>query len=71
MSIPCPRDNLPYFDHDTWQDVYLFILQLIQIPLIDIGRTPVIKRKDFLGNSLFWLGLYAGFPLLSVAYVLY
>ncbi|KDR80713.1 hypothetical protein GALMADRAFT_241124 [Galerina marginata CBS 339.88] len=51
--------------------MYLFILQLIQIPLIVLGRTPAIKRNKLLGNVVFWLGLYAGFPLLCVAYVAY
>ncbi|TRM65574.1 MBOAT, membrane-bound O-acyltransferase family-domain-containing protein [Schizophyllum amplum] len=51
--------------------MYLFALQLIQIPLIAIGRHPVIKRNKLLGNINFWLGLYAGFPLLCVAYCAY
>jgi len=51
--------------------MYLFTLQLIQIPLILIGRMPAIKRNKLMGNILFWLGLYAGFPLLCVAYVCY
>jgi len=51
--------------------MYLFVLQLIQIPLIAVGRTPMIKRNKLVGNCVFWLGLYAGFPLLCVAYVLY
>ncbi|KAH9014186.1 MBOAT, membrane-bound O-acyltransferase family-domain-containing protein [Lactarius deliciosus] len=51
--------------------MYLFTMQLIQIPLIAVGRTPAIKRNKSLGNVVFWLGLYAGFPLLCVAYVLY
>ncbi|KAI9451689.1 MBOAT, membrane-bound O-acyltransferase family-domain-containing protein [Lactarius psammicola] len=51
--------------------MYLFTMQLIQIPLIAVGRTPAIKRNNRLGNMVFWLGLYAGFPLLCVAYVLY
>ncbi|KAN0121276.1 MBOAT domain containing protein [Russula decolorans] len=51
--------------------MYLFTLQLIQIPLIAVGRTSVIKRSSYLGNVVFWLGLYAGFPMLCVAYVLY
>jgi sterol O-acyltransferase len=49
--------------------MYLFILQLIQIPMILVGRLPAIKRNQTLGNIVFWLGLYAGFPLLCVAYV--
>ncbi|TFK48536.1 MBOAT-domain-containing protein [Heliocybe sulcata] len=51
--------------------MYLFTLQLIQIPLIYVGRLPVIKRNKLLGNIVFWLGLYAGFPLLCVGYVTY
>jgi len=51
--------------------MYLFLLQLIQIPLIAVSRTPVIKRNKLMGNVVFWVGLYAGFPLLCVAYVAY
>ncbi|KAJ3928550.1 MAG: MBOAT, membrane-bound O-acyltransferase family-domain-containing protein [Lentinula lateritia] len=50
---------------------YLFALQLIQIPLIALNSVPFIKRSKLLGNLMFWLGLYAGFPLLCVAYVAY
>ncbi|KAF8915988.1 MBOAT, membrane-bound O-acyltransferase family-domain-containing protein [Mucidula mucida] len=51
--------------------MYLFLMQLIQIPLIAISRTPFIRDNKLLGNVVFWLGLYAGFPLLCVAYVAY
>ncbi|KAL6304532.1 MBOAT, membrane-bound O-acyltransferase family-domain-containing protein [Sparassis latifolia] len=51
--------------------MYLFVLQIIQLPLIAIGRIPAIKRNKLLGNIVFWLGLYAGLPLLCVAYVAY
>ncbi|KAI0272515.1 MBOAT, membrane-bound O-acyltransferase family-domain-containing protein [Gloeopeniophorella convolvens] len=51
--------------------MYLFTMQLIQIPLIAMGRIPAIKRNKLMGNIVFWLGLYAGFPLLCVAYVFY
>ncbi|KAI0339433.1 MBOAT-domain-containing protein [Trametopsis cervina] len=51
--------------------MYLFTMQLAQIPLIAIGRMPVIKQNKLLGNLVFWLGLYAGFPLLCVAYCAY
>ncbi|KAJ7224178.1 MBOAT, membrane-bound O-acyltransferase family-domain-containing protein [Mycena pura] len=50
---------------------YLFFLQIFQIPLIMLSRMPVIKRNKLLGNVVFWLGLYAGFPLLCVGYVAY
>lgn len=51
--------------------MYLFLMQLAQIPMILVGRLPAIKRNKTLGNVVFWLGLYAGFPLLCVAYVAY
>ncbi|KIJ55369.1 hypothetical protein M422DRAFT_23961 [Sphaerobolus stellatus SS14] len=50
---------------------YLFALQMAQIPLIAIGRIPAIKRNKILGNIVFWIGLYSGFPLLCVAYCAY
>ncbi|OJT14479.1 hypothetical protein TRAPUB_8979 [Trametes pubescens] len=50
---------------------YLFGLQIAQIPLIAIGRIPAIRRNKLLGNVFFWVGLYAGFPLLCVAYCAY
>lgn len=51
--------------------LYLFLMQLCQIPLILVSRLPVIKQNRLLGNVVFWVGLYAGFPLLCVAYVAY
>lgn len=49
--------------------MYLFILQLVQIPMILVSRIPIVKRNKLLGNLAFWAGLYTGFPLLCVAYV--
>lgn len=51
--------------------MYLFMSQLIQIPLIAIGRTPVIRRNKILGNVFFWISLFSGFPLLCVLYVVH
>ncbi|KAL9713547.1 Sterol O-acyltransferase 2 (Sterol-ester synthase 2) [Leucoagaricus gongylophorus] len=51
--------------------LYLFIMQLVQVFLILLSRHPIIKRNKLMGNVVFWLGLYAGFPLLCVAYVAY
>ncbi|KAI0642138.1 MBOAT-domain-containing protein [Trametes meyenii] len=50
---------------------YLFAMQIAQIPLIAIGRIPAIRRNKLMGNIVFWIGLYAGFPLLCVAYCAY
>jgi len=51
--------------------MYLFMAQLIQIPLIAIGRIPSIRRNKILGNIFFWVSLFSGFPLLCVLYVVY
>lgn len=51
--------------------MYLFTMQLAQIPLIAVGRMPIIKKNKLFGNIVFWVGLYAGFPLLCVAYCAY
>jgi sterol O-acyltransferase len=36
-----------------------------------VGRLPAIRRHKILGNIVFWVGLYAGLPLLCVGYVAY
>lgn len=61
-------------------------MQMAQIPLIALGRMPVIRRNKILvrlhrvprawltsaqGNVVFWIGLFAGFPLLCVGYCTY
>ncbi|KZV68234.1 MBOAT-domain-containing protein [Peniophora sp. CONT] len=51
--------------------MYLFTLQLAQIPMIAVGRIPAVRRNKLAGNLFFWIGLFAGFPLLCVAYVTY
>ncbi|KAF8347868.1 MBOAT, membrane-bound O-acyltransferase family-domain-containing protein [Amanita rubescens] len=48
-----------------------FLHGIVQIPMIALSRIPAIKRNRLMGNIVFWLGLYAGFPLLCVAYVAY
>jgi sterol O-acyltransferase len=71
FTLPSLTLRMPRLLTTKYGRMYLFAMQLIQIPLIAVGRTSVIKRNNLLGNSVFWLGLYAGFPLLCVAYVLY
>jgi len=46
---------------------WLFIFQMTQLPLIFIGRHPLIKGQR-LGNFIFWIGMLIGPPLLSVLY---
>jgi len=38
--------------------------QMIQLPMIAVGRLPVMKRNRTLGNLFFWIGLMMGFPFL-------
>jgi len=51
--------------------MYLFLMQMVQIPLIALGRVPWIRRNKMLGNVIFWVGLMTGLPLLCVAYCAY
>lgn len=39
-------------------------LQMVQLPMMFIGKLPIVKRNKTLGNVVFWLGLMCGFPLL-------
>ena len=55
MIVISPRYARDYVDHQPWHDVPLS-LQLIQILLNTVGRTSVINRNNFLGNTVFWLG---------------
>ncbi|KAJ2963808.1 hypothetical protein NQZ79_g1274 [Umbelopsis isabellina] len=48
--------------------MYLFILQMLQIPLIIIGRHPFIRKRSWLGNVFFWAGMFVGPPLLGILY---
>ncbi|KAJ1964683.1 Sterol O-acyltransferase 2 (Sterol-ester synthase 2) [Dispira parvispora] len=48
--------------------MYLFMLQMAQLPLIYLGRMPLFRRFPVLGNGLFWLGMISGPPLLAVLY---
>jgi len=45
--------------------MYLFLMQMAQLPMIAMGRLPVFRKNPTLGNILFWMGLIWGFPLLA------
>lgn len=45
---------------------YLFLLQMIQLPLIAAAKIPIVKRNRTLGNIVFWIGLTFGFRKSSV-----
>lgn len=46
--------------------MYLFGMQMMQLPMIAMGRLPLLRRYPTLGNIFFWAGLIWGFPLLAV-----
>ncbi|CAG8566759.1 4983_t:CDS:2, partial [Gigaspora rosea] len=46
--------------------MYLFFLQMFQLPLIALSKLPIIKEKKWLGNAFFWFGLFVGPPMLGV-----
>jgi len=48
--------------------LYLFALQMFQLPLIWMGNNKTIRETPRLANALFWLGMFMGPPLLGVAY---
>ncbi|GJJ73308.1 sterol O-acyltransferase [Entomortierella parvispora] len=48
--------------------LYLFVLQMFQLPLIWMGNNKTVREKPRLANALFWLGMFCGPPLLGVAY---
>ncbi|WVQ93034.1 hypothetical protein IAU59_000098 [Kwoniella sp. CBS 9459] len=50
---------------------YLFLMQMAQLPMIALGRLPIVKRNRTIGNIVFWAGLMSGFPLLAICYLIY
>ncbi|KAF9360406.1 hypothetical protein BGX26_009531 [Mortierella sp. AD094] len=48
--------------------MYLFVLQMGQLPIIWLGHRQVIRENPRLANVLFWAGMFSGPPLLGVAY---
>lgn len=48
--------------------MYLFVLQMMQLPLIFLGRQPWVRKHSTVGNIVFWLGMFVGLPLLAILY---
>jgi sterol O-acyltransferase len=49
--------------------MYLFMMQMAQLPMMALGRLPILRKHPTLGNIFFWAGLIWGFPLLAVGYL--
>ena len=49
---------------------YLFAMQLMQLPLVMLSRTKLLKGKDLLGNVVFWFGLFVGPSVITALYLI-
>ena len=49
---------------------YLFGFQMFQLPLIYFMRLNFFKEYPFIGNSIFWGGIFVGTPLITVLFCL-
>lgn len=49
---------------------YLLLLQMTQIPLVQLSRTRFLKGHATLGNLLFWGGIFMGPSLLCSLYLI-
>lgn len=49
---------------------YLFTMQLLQMPLVALSRTKLLKGRHTLGNVIFWIGLFVGPSVLTSFYLL-
>jgi sterol O-acyltransferase len=48
--------------------LWMFAMQMTQLPLIYIGRLPAIRKYPTLGNIFFWIGMIIGLPLITLGY---
>ena len=49
---------------------YLFTMQLMQLPLVAMSRTKLLKGRKLLGNVVFWIGLFIGPSLIASLYLI-
>lgn len=49
---------------------YLFTMQLLQMPLVTLSRTKLMKGRTVLGNVVFWVGLFVGPSFLTSLYLI-
>ena len=48
---------------------YLFWMQLLQMPLVTMSRSKLMKGRVVLGNTIFWMGLFVGPSFLTSLYL--
>ncbi|KAF2436031.1 hypothetical protein EJ08DRAFT_602940 [Tothia fuscella] len=49
---------------------YLFAMQLMQLPLVSLSRTKLLKGRTVLGNIIFWFGLFVGPSVITSLYLI-
>jgi sterol O-acyltransferase len=49
---------------------YLFAMQLMQLPLVSLSRTRLLKGRKILGNLVFWFGLFVGPSIITGLYLI-
>ncbi|EOD49900.1 putative mboat family protein [Neofusicoccum parvum UCRNP2] len=49
---------------------YLFAMQLMQVPLVSLSRTRLLKGRTILGNVIFWIGLFVGPSFITSLYLI-
>ncbi|KAL2205583.1 hypothetical protein CC79DRAFT_1343774 [Sarocladium strictum] len=49
---------------------YLLVMQMCQLPLVQLSRTKWLKGRQILGNLIFWLGIFTGPSLLCSLYLI-
>lgn len=50
---------------------YLFLFQMLQIPLVMISRTKFMRDKKVLGNCICWFGFISGPSIICTLYLVY
>lgn len=50
---------------------YLFLIQMLQIPLVMISRTKFMRDKKVLGNCICWFGFISGPSIICTLYLVY
>lgn len=48
---------------------YLFAMQLLQLPLVAMSRTRILRGRRIVGNVVFWIGLFVGPSFLTGLYL--
>ncbi|KAL9125632.1 MAG: hypothetical protein Q9217_005185 [Psora testacea] len=49
---------------------YGFVAQMLQLPIVAVQRSKVVRSRKLLNNVLFWISMILGLAMLSALYVL-